>query len=209
MHLDVPLVGIIRGIDRVFCHEVMAVSFAAGLQALEITMNTAGAAEIVSRFRAELPVGKLLGIGTVRNLAEAQVAIGAGAMFLVTPNTDTKVIEYAAAREIPVVAGAFTPTEVYRAWAAGAAMIKIFPCGVVGPEYIRELKGPFDLIPLMAVGGVVLENMAAYFQAGVSGVGVGSALFGSEALTARNLAGISENVERFTTALAETRAEIP
>jgi 2-dehydro-3-deoxyphosphogluconate aldolase/(4S)-4-hydroxy-2-oxoglutarate aldolase len=145
MDLDVPVIGILRGIDRGFFPDVMAASFAAGLQALEITMNTDGVADIVSRCRPEVPEGKLLGVGTVRNPAEARIAIEAGAMFLVTPNTDTRVIEYAAARDIPVIAGAFTPTEVYNAWAAGAAMVKIFPCGVVGPGYIRELRGPLTI----------------------------------------------------------------
>ena len=203
MDLDVPVVGILRGIDGNFFHDVMEVSFAAGLQALEITMNTEGVADIVSRCRPEVPEGKLLGVGTVRNPAEARIAIEAGAMFLVTPNTDTRVIEYAAARDIPVIAGAFTPTEVYNAWAAGAAMVKIFPCGVVGPGYIRELRGPFDHIPMMAVGGVTLENLRDYFRAGAAGVGVGSALFGAEALLERNLGKITKNVGRFVGALTE------
>lgn len=206
MDLDVPVVGILRGIDGGFFHEVMEASFAAGLQALEITMNTDGVADIVSRCRSEVPAGKLLGVGTVRDLAEAEIAIGAGAMFLVTPNTDTKVIEYARAREIPVIAGAFTPTEVYNAWAAGAAMVKIFPCGVVGSGYIRELRGPFDQIPMVAVGGVTLTNLKDYFRAGATGVGVGSALFGTRALLERSLERISENVGRFVGAASEAAA---
>ncbi len=207
MDLDVPVVGILRGIDGGFFHEVMVASFAAGLQALEITMNTAGAADIVSRCRPEVAEGKLLGVGTVRNLAEARVAIGAGAMFLVTPNTDTRVIEYAAAQDIPLIAGAFTPTEVYNAWAAGAAMVKIFPCGVGGPAYIRELRGPFDQIRMLAVGGVTLENLEDYFRAGATGIGVGSALFGAGALLDRNLEEITENVGRFVGAVTEAAGD--
>jgi 2-dehydro-3-deoxyphosphogluconate aldolase/(4S)-4-hydroxy-2-oxoglutarate aldolase len=203
MDLDVPVIGILRGIDGGFFPDVMAASFAAGLQALEITMNTDGVTDIVSRCRPEVPEGKLLGVGTVRNPAEARIAIGAGAMFLVTPNTDTRVIEYAAARDIPVIAGAFTPTEVYNAWAAGAAMVKIFPCGVVGPGYIRELRGPFDHIPMVAVGGVSLENLKDYFRAGAAGVGVGPALFGADALVDGNLKDITENVGRFVDAAME------
>ncbi len=198
-----PVVGILRGISGEFFHGVMVASFAAGLQALEITMNTEGVVDMVSRCRPEVVEGKLLGVGTVRNLAEARIAIGAGAMFLVTPNTDTRVIEYAAALDIPVIAGAFTPTEVYNAWAAGAAMVKIFPCGVVGPGYIRELRGPFDQIQMMAVGGVTRENLKDYFRAGATGVGVGSALFGAEALLERNLEEITENVGRFVGAVTE------
>lgn len=207
MHLEMPLIGIVRGIDGDFFHDVMEVSFAAGLQALEITMNTVGAAGTVRRCRPDVPDGKLLGVGTIRNLAEAKIAIGAGAMFLVTPNTDTQVIEYAVDRDIPVITGAFTPTEVYDAWAAGAAMIKIFPCGAVGPAYIRELRGPFDHIPMVAVGGVTIENLKDYFRAGVVGVGVGSNLFGAEALVKKNLGKITANVGRFVGVLKETISE--
>jgi 2-dehydro-3-deoxyphosphogluconate aldolase/(4S)-4-hydroxy-2-oxoglutarate aldolase len=202
MHLEMELVGILRGITGDLFPGVMQASFAAGLQALEITMNTAGATDLVRRCRPEVPPGKLLGIGTVRNPEEAKAAIAAGAMFLVTPNTDTRVIEYSAARDIPVIAGAFTPTEVYRAWSAGAALIKIFPCGPVGPEYIRELRGPFDQIPMVAVGGVTLANLGAYFRAGAAGVGVGTALFGGAALRAGNLESITENVRIYVGAVA-------
>jgi 2-dehydro-3-deoxyphosphogluconate aldolase/(4S)-4-hydroxy-2-oxoglutarate aldolase len=197
MQLDVPLIGILRGIDGDFFPEVMASSFAAGLQALEITMNTEGAPGIVSRCRSQVPKGKLLGIGTVRNPEEARTAIEAGAMFLVTPNTDIRVIEYGVDHQIPVIAGAFTPTEIYNAWAAGATMIKVFPCGVAGPGYIREIRGPFDHIPLVAVGGVTRENFAEYFRAGAAGIGVGASLFGAKALQEKNLDEISKNVGVF------------
>ena len=117
---------------------------------------------MVAEQRPNLPAGKLLGMGTIRNLDEARKAVTAGAMFLVTPNTDAAVIAYAAERRVPVIAGAFTPTEVYAAWSAGAAMVKVFPCGAYGPGYIRDLRGPFDQIPLVAVGGVTRENVKAY-----------------------------------------------
>lgn len=204
MFFEVPVIGILRGLGRDFSRAVMDVSFAAGLQALEITMNTDGVADIVSHCRPAVPEGKLLGVGTVRNLAEAKVAIGAGAMFLVTPNTDRRVIEYAVTQNIPVIAGAFTPTEIYEAWSAGATMIKVFPCGIVGPGYIRAMRGPFDHIPMVAVGGVNLANLRDFFAAGAVGVGVGASLFGAEALSGKNLEKISENVGRFVEALPET-----
>ncbi|MDF1577027.1 MAG: bifunctional 4-hydroxy-2-oxoglutarate aldolase/2-dehydro-3-deoxy-phosphogluconate aldolase [Desulfurivibrionaceae bacterium] len=207
--LDVPLIGILRGIDGGFFREVMATSFAAGLTALEITMNTENAAEIVRSCRARVPAGKLLGIGTVRNRDEAEIAIAAGAMFLVTPNTDIRVIEYGAKRNIPVIAGAFTPTEIYRAWAAGATMIKVFPCSVAGPAYLREIRGPFDHIPLLAVGGVTRENLGEYFRAGAAGVGVGSALFGAHALREKKPKEIGENVGRFVEAVTTASTARP
>lgn len=197
MNLDVPVIGILRGIDPDYFRNIMETSFASGLQAIEVTMNTADAAKIVSANIPDLPAGKLLGMGTIRNLAEAKEAVDSGAMFLVTPNTDTDVIEFARSQSVPVIAGAFTPTEVYRAWSAGADMVKVFPCSMFGPRYIRELRGPFDTIPLVAVGGVAPDNIGEYFAAGVQAVAASTSLFGRTALRDRNLDQLSESVRTF------------
>ena len=143
MKLEVPVIGILRGVEGDFFGEVMQISFAAGLTALEVTMNTPGAEEIVREYRSAVPDGKLLGMGTIRNLEEARRGVAAGAMFLVTPNLDLKVIEYAREEGIPIVIGALTPTEVYTAWAAGADLIKVFPCGAMGePSTSRISSAP-------------------------------------------------------------------
>jgi 2-dehydro-3-deoxyphosphogluconate aldolase/(4S)-4-hydroxy-2-oxoglutarate aldolase len=174
----------------------MEASFGAGLQALEITMNTKNVLQIVTSNLPSVPQGKLLGMGTIRNLVEAKQAVDAGAMFLVTPNTDTAVIEFANSQSVPIIAGALTPTEVYKAWSAGADMIKIFPCSAFGPGYIRELRGPFESISLAAVGGVSIDNIREYFDAGVAAVGVSTSLFGREALKDGNLEDIAQNVKK-------------
>ena len=198
MELEVPVIGILRGVEGDFFGEVMQISFAAGLMAMEVTMNTPGAEEIVAEYRPAVPEGKLLGMGTIRNLEEARRGVGAGAMFLVTPNTDTKVIEYAKKEGVPIVAGALTPTEVYAAWSAGADLIKVFPCGAMGgPQYLKDLLGPFDHLRLVAVGGVSLANLAEYFTAGAAAVGVSTSLFGSKALREKNLDQIGHNVKNF------------
>ena len=198
LRLATPVIGILRGVDQDFFGEIMQASFAMGLEAIEVTMNTAGAERIVARHRGLVPAGKYLGMGTVRNLDEAERAVAAGAMFLVTPNFDPAVIGFARSQKVPVIVGALTPTEVYSAWAAGADMIKIFPCGALGgARYIRDLRGPFDQVKLVAVGGVTLENAPEYFAAGAAGVGVSSSLFGREALMSRDIDSLSENVEKF------------
>lgn len=197
MQLRVPVIGILRGVPYDFFGRVMAAAFSAGLQAIEVTFNTQRAEAMVAEQRPRLPAGKWLGMGTIRNLDEARRAVAAGAMFLVTPNTDVAVIAFAAEQRVPVIAGAFTPTEVYAAWSAGAAMVKVFPCGAFGPGYIRELRGPFDQIPLVAVGGVRADNVNDYFVAGARAVGVGDSLFGREALAERSPEGIEISVRRF------------
>ena len=197
MHLDIPVIGILRGVEAAFFKSVMDASFASGLQAIEVTMNTEGSLRIVSSNRPSVPPGKLLGMGTIRNLEEAKKAVDAGAMFFVTPNTDTAVIEYAKAHSVPVIAGALTPTEVYTAWSSGADMVKVFPCRSFGPEYIRELRGPYEQIPLVAVGGVDLGNIREYFAAGARAVGASTSLFGRKALKEHNIEEIAQHVKKF------------
>jgi 2-dehydro-3-deoxyphosphogluconate aldolase/(4S)-4-hydroxy-2-oxoglutarate aldolase len=198
LQLTVPVIGILRGVEQDFFGEIMQASFAMGLEAIEVTMNTVGAEQIVAAHRGLVPPGKYLGMGTVRNPDEAERAVAAGAMFLVTPNLDPAVIRFARSENIPVIVGALTPTEVYNAWAAGADMIKVFPCGALGgARYIRDLRGPFDQVKLVAVGGVTLENAPEYFAAGAAGVGVSSSLFGLEALMERDIDSLSENVGKF------------
>jgi len=197
MNLDIPVIGILRGVDSAFFKSVMETSYASGLQAIEITMNTDDALNIVSSNIPKVPPGKLLGMGTIRNLEEAKMAVDSGAMFLVTPNTDTEVIDYAKDNNVPIIAGALTPTEVYNAWSAGADMVKVFPCRPFGPDYIKELKGPFEQIPLVAVGGINLDNIADYFDAGARAVGASTSLFGKQALKDRDLDEIARNVADF------------
>ena len=205
MKMEVPVIGILRGVESSFFSNIMKTSFAAGLQAIEITMNTKNALQIVASNLSAVPQGKLLGMGTIRNLDEAKQAVEAGAMFLVTPNTDTEVIEFAHSQSVPIIAGALTPTEVYTAWSAGADMIKVFPCSVFGPRYIRELRGPFDSISLAAVGGVSVDNIGDYFEAGVEAVGVGTSLFGREALQQMNMDEIAHNVRNFISLCPEMK----
>jgi 2-dehydro-3-deoxyphosphogluconate aldolase/(4S)-4-hydroxy-2-oxoglutarate aldolase len=197
VELNIPIIGILRGIEADFFGPLMAAAFEAGLQAIEVTYNTAHALEMVKEQIPRVPQGKYLGMGTIRNLEEARQAVEAGAMYLVSPNTDIAVIEFARRRQIPIVAGAFTPTEVYAAWSAGAEMVKVFPCGAMGPGYIRELLGPYDRMPLVAVGGVTADNAASYLQAGARAVGVGAGLFGKEAIARRRPQEIADNVEKF------------
>jgi 2-dehydro-3-deoxyphosphogluconate aldolase / (4S)-4-hydroxy-2-oxoglutarate aldolase len=197
MELTTPVIGILRGISADFFGPLMDAAFRGGLQAIEVTSNTADAEAIISAQRHRVPKGRLLGVGTVCSLDIAKWAVDAGAMFLVTPNTDEKVINFAVARDIPIVAGAFTPTEVYSAWKSGADWIKVFPCTQMGPQYIRDLLGPFDRVPLVAVGGVTRENVGAYLWAGACAVGVGTSLFGREAIAEKRPDDIAINVKDF------------
>ena len=118
----------------------------------------------------------LVGAGTVLDAATAQAALDAGARFLVSPHIDADWCGRSPSSGVPWIPGAFTATEVLRAWRAGAVVVKLFPAGSVGPGYLKDLLGPLRDIPLLPTGGVTLENAASFLQAGAWGLGMGSAL---------------------------------
>lgn len=172
-----PLVGILRGYPRAVLPPLMEAYAEAGLSTIEITMNSEGALEMIrensKRFGADL----LIGAGTVCTLDQLKGALDAGAKFIVTPVLDESLVKYCKQHAIPVFPGAFTPTEIYRAWEAGATMVKVFPAGTLGADYIKQVKAPLNQLKLMPTGGIGLHNMDEYIKAGADGFGLGSALF--------------------------------
>lgn len=162
---------------------------AGGVLAFEITLNepVVGALRAIESVAGRAPA-LAIGAGTVLSIDSARRAIDAGATFLVMPHTDPELVAWAAARGVPTLPGAFTPTEVLAAWRAGAAAVKLFPASVAGPAFVRECHGPFPDIPLVPSGGVTAETAADFIRAGAVAVGVGSWLIGdteSTGVTAR------------------------
>jgi 2-dehydro-3-deoxyphosphogluconate aldolase / (4S)-4-hydroxy-2-oxoglutarate aldolase len=172
---EAPVVGIVRRpkVDPVRCIEHL---FQAGIRLVEITMDTQDAVDILKSLRPRVPVDSLLGAGTVTDVARAEAALAAGAGFIVTPNLNLEVIRTARAQGVPIMPGAMTPTEIWNAAAAGADYVKVFPASTLGPGFFREIRGPFAEIPLMATGGVNLENARDFIAFGVDALGVGGAL---------------------------------
>lgn len=165
-----------------------------GVRCLEFTLTSPGAVGMIRRVSRELGDNVLLGAGTVLNAIEAEEAMEAGAKFLVSPSLKLEVIHAAKRYGVPVMPGAFTPTEVLTAWEAGADVVKVFPCGQLGPSYLRDLHGPFPDIPLMPTGGITVENAAAYLEAGAVAVGVGGNL--TRRSTGEGLQNLTERARR-------------
>lgn len=170
------LVAIVRGVANEQADRAAQALADGGVRLLEATMNTPGALGMVSRWR-EQHAGRLrVGAGTVLNVAMAKDAIAAGAEFLISPNVDEAVIEYAVGQGVPIWPGAMTPTEIVRAHAAGAGAIKLFPAGPLGVNYLKDVRGPLAHVPLIATGGIGLDNAIEFLRAGAVAVGVGSNL---------------------------------
>lgn len=142
-----------------------------GIHVLEITSNTPGFEQEIAKARAAHK-NALIGAGTIINTTLAQQAIDAGAQFIVTPNTNKSVVELAHQHGLPVLMGALTPTDVANAIEYNADIIKVFPAGSMGVGYFKALTGPFSEAQLMPVGGVNLDNISQWFEAGACGVAV-------------------------------------
>jgi 2-dehydro-3-deoxyphosphogluconate aldolase/(4S)-4-hydroxy-2-oxoglutarate aldolase len=172
---EAPLVGIVRRpkVDPVRCIEHL---FQVGIRLVEITMDTVGAVDVLKSLQSRVPSDALLGAGTVTDVVRAEAALAAGATFIVTPNLNLDVIRIAREHGVAIMPGAMTPSEIWNAAAAGADYVKVFPASTLGPGFFREIRGPFAEIPLMATGGVNLENARDFIAFGVDALGVGGAL---------------------------------
>ncbi|TDJ51949.1 MAG: bifunctional 4-hydroxy-2-oxoglutarate aldolase/2-dehydro-3-deoxy-phosphogluconate aldolase [Nitrospina sp.] len=172
-----PVVGIIRGVPEKALEGVLEASVKAGLKFAEITLNTPQAPELIARAVEKFSDSLCIGAGTVLSATDAETAVSAGASFLVSPTLHLEVADYCNKHGLPYFPGAFTPTEIEKAWSAGAYMVKIFPSCRLGPRYFKDIKGPFGHIKLLAVGGIHADNILDYLSAGASAVAVGGSIF--------------------------------
>ena len=191
-----PIMGILRGITLEAVEPLVKTVVEAGLKTIEITMNTDKAAMLI-RQMVKFSKGKLnVGAGTVLNLEDLKEALAAGATFIVLPTLKTDVVGYCVERKIPVFPGALTPQEIENAWNAGATMVKVFPAKFFGPEYFKEIKGPFSNIELLACGGVNPGNVQSFLDSGASAVAFGGSVFKEEWLKEKNFLKIGESVKK-------------
>lgn len=190
LQLDTPVIAILRAPTAARFAEVTAVLHESGITAVEFTLTTDGALDAL---RDCAGFAHPIGVGTVRTAGDARRAVDAGAAYLITPIVSDEVIQEGNRLSIPVVSGAFTPTEIHHAWVAGSTMIKVFPASVGGPEYLRAIRAPLPEIPLVPTGGVALTDARAYLDAGATALGIGSPLIG-DACTGGDLNALRERI---------------
>jgi 2-dehydro-3-deoxyphosphogluconate aldolase/(4S)-4-hydroxy-2-oxoglutarate aldolase len=155
-----------------------------GVKAIEITMTTPSALEIIAAMAKKKTAGTLIGAGTVLDPETAAQAIHAGADFVVSPVTNFDMIRVCRRYDVFVSPGAFTPTEILAAWERGADVVKVFPATSVGPKYFKDIKGPLPQVRLMPTGGVSLENAREFIANGACCVAIGTALLDKKAIEA-------------------------
>jgi 2-dehydro-3-deoxyphosphogluconate aldolase / (4S)-4-hydroxy-2-oxoglutarate aldolase len=168
------LLAVIRGPSPDLTMKMVDALVAGGVRGIEVTYSTPNAEWVVDTLAQKYGDQILLGMGTLTDPRQAILAKAAGARFLVSPICEPELVRAMAASELVVMAGAFTPTEVFQTYRLGSDIVKVFPGSLAGPSYIKALKGPFPYIPVMPTGGVSAANVGEWFAAGVVAVGAGS-----------------------------------
>ncbi len=205
--LDKCIVAVVRadtgGDDLVKVVEAIAEG---GVRCIEVTMTTPGALACIETASKKLAgADVLLGVGTVLDAETCRMAILAGAQYVVTPTLSVPAIQMARRYGKPIIAGAYTPTEILNAWEQGADFVKVFPASIGGPDYIKALKGPLPQVPLVPTGGVELDNIADFLKAGACALAVGGNLVSKKLLAARDFDGMTKNAEAFAEAVRQAR----
>lgn len=199
--LESRLVAILRLDDLSQAVPLTNALIAGGVRALEFTLTNPDAPKAIATCLEQIPAlsrgQATIGLGSVRSLDEAQIAVQSGAQFVVCPTTNLKVIEHCLGHNIPVSPGAFTPTEIATAHEAGAEIIKVFPARGLGPTYIKDVLAPMPYLKLMPTGGVDLKNVGAYFKAGAVAVGVGGQFLDVEAIKREDWSSIESLAKSF------------
>jgi len=193
------VVAVIRMKDTERLKKVIEAVHAGGVTSIEITMTVPGAIEVIRSLAASGPAGVLLGSGTVTDASTASAAIDAGARFIVGPIFSPEVVALCRKRDTAVMPGCFSPTEIYTAWKAGADIVKVFPATSLGPKYFKDLHGPFPDIRLMPTGGVTIDNVGEWIQAGAVAVGIGSDLLDRKAIEENRFEVLTERARRMVT----------
>lgn len=153
----------------------MEAALRGGFRVIEFTMTTPGALGLIGELSKRDRI--VVGAGTVLDVEQAKAAVEAGARYLVSPVVDEAVIETAGSLGVAMMPGAHTPTEMLRAYRAGAQLQKLFPAPGIGPDYVRACLGPMPFLRIVPTSGVDESNAAAYLEAGSFAVGFVASLF--------------------------------
>jgi 2-dehydro-3-deoxyphosphogluconate aldolase/(4S)-4-hydroxy-2-oxoglutarate aldolase len=207
---EVGVVAVVRASSAEEARQIVEAIREGGVTVIEITMTVPRAVRVIEQLADACGDEVLVGAGTVLDAETARACMLAGAQFVVSPALDVETVECCRGRGVAVMPGALTPTEVVRAWAAGADVVKVFPCGALGGAgYIRSLKAPLPQIELMPTGGVSLSTAAGLIEAGAFALGVGADLVDAKAIREGRAGAVSEAARAYVEAVRAARASAP
>ena len=198
-------VAVIRMSDTEKLKRVSEAIHKGGVSALEITMTTPNALSVIENLSKSMGDEIIVGVGSVLDPRTAISAINAGAQFVVSPVFKLDIVETVKKLGIPVMPGAFTPTEIQTAYENGADIVKVFPADIVGMTFFKSVLAPMPHLKLMPTGGVTLTNAGDWLKAGACAVGVGTALLEKKAIEENNFIKLTENAKLLVKSIAEGR----
>ena len=202
------LCGVLRTENAEAGFQACLAAIEGGVQSIEITKTVPSCFELIKGLIATTFGRYPVGVGTVWDPGAVREAKAAGASFVVTPVLLPEVADACRQEDMLCVLGALTPTEIYQARLAGAALVKVFPIAPVGgPRYIEALNGPLAGVPFWVSGGVAIEDVGAYLRLGVKVVGLTGSLFPAEALARRDVEPVRQNAEPAARAAAEAEGD--
>jgi len=203
--LDCGIVAVIRAKSKDQLAPIAQALIAGGVLGIEVTMSTPNAIAGIEALANSIGDRAIVGVGTVLDAHTARDAIAAGAQFVVSPILDEEVIATTKRYGKISIPGAFTPTEILRAWTAGADVVKVFPSTSLGPTYFKDLLAPLPQVRLTPTGGVDLKNAGEWIKAGAACLGVGSSLVSKDAVAREDWAAITQAARAFVEAVVAAR----
>ena len=206
--IETGIVPVVRAASGEEALSVIDAIRGGGIDVIELTMTVPGAIDVIRELARRYGDEVVLGAGTVLDAETARACMLAGAQFVVSPVVDEATIACCRTYSVPAIPGALTPTEVVRAWRAGAAMVKVFPCSAVGgASYLKALKAPFPQIDLIPTGGVSLATVADFVHAGASALGAGADLVDVKRIRAGDAAAVTAKARQYLEAIRQARAD--
>lgn len=204
--VETGVVAVIRAKDPSELLNVITAIERGGVKAIEVTMTVPGAIDVIKEVGQKLKGKVLLGAGTILDEETARLCILAGADFIVSPVYKQEIISMSKRYSKVVIPGAFTPTEILTAWEGGADAVKVFPATKLGPEFFKDMAGPFPQIRMTPTGGITLDNVGAYIKAGACFVGAGTSLTDRKMIEGGLWDELAEHAAKFINEVKKARA---
>lgn len=175
---EMPLIGIFRGVTPTEAESVIGTAIEKGIRIVEVPLNSPEPLKSIEQLEKRFGADVIVGAGTVTTVKEVIAVANAGGQIIVTPYARCAVVKKAKELGLMVISGALTPTEIADMYECGADAVKLFPAELTSPTVIKAFRAVLpSSLPLVPVGGITIENMAAYMNAGANGFGLGSALY--------------------------------
>jgi 2-dehydro-3-deoxyphosphogluconate aldolase/(4S)-4-hydroxy-2-oxoglutarate aldolase len=180
--IDNGVFAVIRMSDSKKLFKVVEAIAQGGVKNIEITTTVTNAINVIKELKTSFSKDILVGAGTVLNVDTTKAVLDVGGQFVVCPILNLEVISYCKQNNLLIMPGCFSPTEIFSAYLAGADIIKVFPATALGPKYFKDILAPFPYLKLMPTGGVSIQNVGDWINAGATTVAIGSDLLDKQAI---------------------------